>query len=506
MHLKSFVKRNLAEGALIFGGMIVLAIQVIVQKYFLSYGGVDHTSIIGVPLDDVYIHSRYAENLLNGTGYSFNPGHIVSADTSPLWVVLIAFGGLFTSHLDLVAVLLSSLFYLLLAPAVYRICRETFNLPYSWSVVGGLVTLLSSRLIWASTSGMEVSLACFLTLLILYEHIGRREYGGKMRMREGIFLALGIAARPEIMFLAAIVFADWMIAALKEKKGWSSIAKSIIAFLLFVFPVYWIPLSERGSFIYHSSVVQGARMSFIPDTGYLWFAFKVLLASFSLPVLFAFLSPIFVRKQKGILILQLFGFGLPILLAFIAPQYRHHGRYFFEVFPVLIVLGIMVSAKLFSDPSKKKIITFAQSFFIAIALIGTVRGTLLSAESVANINDQHLAMASWVNENAGPKDKIAADDVGAIGYFSKRQIVDLTGLVSPEIFFLRHDQQLVWSEARKQGANLFIIYTRLNPTFYQFAKDSLELVKEFRIREPLVASADTVMSVFRVKGDISAAR
>ena len=251
--------------------------------------------------------------------------------------------------------------------------------------------------------------------------------------------------------------------------------------------------------------MQGAKISFIPDIGYSWFALKVLIASFSITALFAFLSPYFLRKQKEFLLLEIFGFGLPILLAFIAPQFRHHGRYFFEVFPLLIILGIVVSVKLFFGQSKKVVLCI-QSVFLITALIGASRGILLSAESVTNINDQHLAAASWIKENTSENDKLAVDDVGAIGYFTERQLVDLTGLISPEFYPLQKNQQLVWHEARKQRAKLFIIYTRLNPTFYQFAKDSLELVKEFRVRPPLVASADTVMSVFRVKGDIHAAR
>ncbi len=506
MHLKSFVKRNLAEGILVFAGATVLVVQYAVQKHLLSDGGIDHTTVTGAPLDDVYIHCRYAANILAGNGYSFNPGHIASADTSPLWVALIAFGGLISSHLDLVAMILSSLFYLLLAPAVFRICRETFLLSRSWCLAGGMITLLSSRLVWASASGMEVSLACFLTLVIFHEHILQRQYGGSMRIREGIFLALGIAARPELMFLAVVCLLDWLIIVLKQKNGFGNILKSVIIFIVFVSPVYLIPYVERGSLVYHSAIVQGARISLLPDASYLFFVLKVLVAGFSFPVLLAFLSPFVMKQQRGIGIFQIFGFGLPILLAFIAPQFRHHGRYFFEVFPVLIILGTLTAERIFSTSFWKKNTIYIQSAFIVIALIGGWRGILLSSESVRNINDQHLAVASWINENVSEHDTLAVDDVGAIGYFTKRKLIDLTGLISPELFPFQKDQSLVWKEARSKSANLFIIYTRLNPTFYQYAKDSLELVKEFRIREPLVASADTVMSVFRMKEDFHAAR
>ena len=506
MHLKSFVKRNLVEGSLVVAGIVLLVVQFGMTRYLLRDGGIDHTAIVGAPLDDVYIHCRFAENLLSGHGYSFNPDHLLSADTSPLWVVLIAIGGFATAHFEVVAVGLSLVFFLLLAPAVFRICRFTFMLPVSWSVVAAATTLLSSRLLWAASSGMEITLACFLVLLCVDEHLKQRQCRGPMRLREGIFLAIGIAARPEIALLAFLLFFDWILVAVTLKYGLRSILVAVLTFLLFALPVFLIPYLERGSFIYHSSVVQGARISLLPNFGYLFFVIKVFVSNLAMLVLIAFLAPFVLLKHKDIIVLMLFGFGLPIVLAFVAPQFRHHGRYFFEVLPILIILGTMVSSKIFSHNSRKKYTTILQSAFITLSLIGACRGMLLTAESITNINDQHLAASVWINERLTSNDRLAVDDVGAIGYFTKRSLIDLTGLMSPDLYPLQQDQHLVWLKARALGANMYIIYTRLNASFYQYAKDSLELVKEFRIRPPLVSSADTVMSVFKVKEFSNAAR
>ncbi len=519
MNIAKAIRRNQIEGGLILLGILVLLIQFVVTKDFLSDGGIDHTTIIGAPLDDTYIHCRYAENLRSRKGYTFNPvintddslnrissSRTVSADTSPLWVALIALGGLFAKHLDLIAIILSGIFYLFLSPMMFRLCRYTFVQPYSWSIVAGIITVLSSRLVWASASGMEVTLACFITLFVFREHLMRRQSRATMRMREGFLLALGIAARPELMFLAFLFLIDWLVVGIQQKNGLQDLVKGKIIFLICALPIFLIPYYERGSLIYHSAVVQGVKISFLPDPGYLFFVLKVLAGSFSIPILVAFAAPVFLRKQKDVILLSLFGFGLPILLSFIAPQFRHHGRYFFEVFPILIILGILVSVKFFSDKTKSKPLRYIQIAFLIAALIGAWRGVLLSAESVTNINDQHLASVSWLQDNISSNNKLAVDDVGAIGYFTKAQPIDLTGLISPEFYPLQHDQKLVWHEARKQGANIFIIYTRLNPSFYEYAKDSLELIKEFRVRPPLVASADTVMSVFKLKGDVHAAR
>src|ERR1041385_8217209 len=82
------------ESWLVLGGIGVCLIYAIVQQIVMSDPGrTNYVSLLGVPLDDVYIHLRYAQNLQHGFGYSFNPGEVLTADTSPLWVVLIALFG-----------------------------------------------------------------------------------------------------------------------------------------------------------------------------------------------------------------------------------------------------------------------------------------------------------------------------------------------------------------------------------------------------------------------------
>jgi hypothetical protein len=45
---------------------------------------------IGFPLDDSWIHVRFAQNLAAGKGFSFNPGVPTSTTTSVLWTLLLA--------------------------------------------------------------------------------------------------------------------------------------------------------------------------------------------------------------------------------------------------------------------------------------------------------------------------------------------------------------------------------------------------------------------------------
>ncbi len=52
---------------------------------------------------------------------------------------------------------------------------------------------------------------------------------------------------------------------------------------------------------------------------------------------------------------------------------------------------------------------------------------------VAVIETEMVRSASWIAQHTPKASLIAAHDIGALGYFSDREILDLAGLVSPEV-------------------------------------------------------------------------
>jgi len=57
----------------------------------------------------------------------------------------------------------------------------------------------------------------------------------------------------------------------------------------------------------------------------------------------------------------------------------------------------------------------------------------LYAQNVEEINQMHVALGHWVRENTAPDALLALNDIGAITYISERPVVDLAGLVTPEV-------------------------------------------------------------------------
>jgi hypothetical protein len=483
------------EIGLVFTGIGVLAGFAVVQHILLGQTISCDLSFLGVPLDDVYIHTRFADNLLHGYSYSFNPSQTLTADTSPLWVALIALFGILTSRLELVAIGFSMLAYLAIGPGVYRAARDIFATDESHARLAGIVVVVSSRLAWSGMSGMEAALATLLMLLVVEEHV-RSRTRQCLRPREAFWLGLGMLVRPEFMFVAVVLIADWVYAAIRKRADVSSLSMTGALFLTIASPAFLLPLITRNSLISHSSVVQGAGFSLIPNVRYLWFAIKILASNnviiFALVVAGVWL----LRRETKYYPLFMIAIGLPLVQAFVAPQFRQSGRYFFPVIPLLIILGIAAWERTGQIGRIGRMVTV---LVVLAGFVETARWAMIEAESVRNINDQHLAVVSWLRANMRPSDTLAVDDVGAIGYFLNAPVIDLTGLMTPSIWPLRHDQDSVWRVARAMGANLFVIYRRLNPAFFEAHKDSLIFQQDYRVRLPLASAADTVMSIYRIK-------
>ena len=71
------------------------------------------------------------------------------------------------------------------------------------------------------------------------------------------------------------------------------------------------------------------------------------------------------------------------------------------------------------------------TYFIGIKIIvKTGKVTLYNANIFMT---DRLKAAEWIKNNTAENDVIATHDVGAIGYYSDRKIVDVAGLVTPEL-------------------------------------------------------------------------
>jgi hypothetical protein len=149
-------------------------------------------------------------------------------------------------------------------------------------------------------------------------------------------------------------------------------------------------------------------------------------------------------------LLSLWSVGLPLVYALLHAALYQHGRYLIPLIPcnaVVAVAGLEEVRRLalrrgwpWASPLASAVRGRAKGRLALVTLLA-VAGTAwrlptmanLYAWNVDNINHMHVAIGRWAAEHTPPGAILALNDIGAITYVSERRVVDLAGLVTPEV-------------------------------------------------------------------------
>jgi hypothetical protein len=91
---------------------------------------------------------------------------------------------------------------------------------------------------------------------------------------------------------------------------------------------------------------------------------------------------------------------------------------------------------------------------------------------VAVINGEMVTTASWLVSHSEVDDLIAAHDIGAIGYFAEREIVDLAGLISPDVIPFIRDEDKLTAYLDEKCPKYFVTF----PSWYPEMVEGREMV------------------------------
>jgi hypothetical protein len=154
-------------------------------------------------MDDAFISFRYARNLVQGIGLTFNPGEVVEGYTNFLWTMIIA-GGMAAGFEPVVtAQVLCTTLSLATLLVSYRLA-EAWWPGRPWCVLPPLVLALSPPflLYTARGSGMETALVTFLALVALW--LVWHAHNLRAGVLAGVVCALVMMTRPdEVLVVAA---------------------------------------------------------------------------------------------------------------------------------------------------------------------------------------------------------------------------------------------------------------------------------------------------------------
>ena len=157
--------------------------------------------------------------------------------------------------------------------------------------------------------------------------------------------------------------------------------------------------------------------------------------------------------------------GHVLAYAWRLPVTYQHGRYLWPVIPVLIVYGLVgwfwlteQGSNWLHNRGQRDFIWRVSSrlIFGLMLLIFLFRGLQAYVQDVRLINNEMVDVAQWINLNTDEDALIATHDIGAIGYFTERQLLDLAGLISPEVIPFLTEEKMLADYVRKSKADYLV--------------------------------------------------
>jgi len=440
------MKRNSIESISKIDYRITLALAALIGVgYFIAVSALTYR--VGFPLDDAWIHLTYARNFALHGEWSFRLGQASAGSTSPLWTALLSIGFLlrlapyaWTFFLGWLVLSLTAI----RAEGVARKIIESYKPSLPWV---GLFVALAWHLTWSATSGMETLLHGLIILIVL----GMLMENSRQYMTLGLLAGLSVWVRPDgLTLLGPILFTAFFQEKTFKERG-NAVLKVFIGFgILFVF------------YLLFNLALSGTPM---PNTFYAkqaeyqeyWLAKSMAdrLSDYVLPMIaspFVALVPGFLFWVYKVIRNKWWGAiaGLIWFLGYVGiyfmrlPAYQH-GRYILPSFPVLYMWGMLGMIWIISLPKMNKLIVLLWQV-IAIVLVFTFQwiGAQQNAQDVVLIETQMVQTAQWINENLPVSAVLAVHDIGAIGYFTQNPLVDLAGLVTPDVVpFIRDELMLI---------------------------------------------------------------
>jgi len=180
------------------------------------------------------------------------------------------------------------------------------------------------------------------------------------------------------------------------------------------------------------------------------------------------------NKDYKIIAILFWFFGYMLLFAIRLPVTYQHGRYFIPLIPIYLLFGISGYLSIKSEMMSKitRILIKSWEFSaILILLIFLGLGANAYAQDVAIIESEMVDTALWVTNNIPKEAVIAAHDIGALGYFCDHDLIDLAGLISPEVIPFISDEEKLEAYLYSKNVDYIVIF----PNWY------VNLVKEKQV-------------------------
>jgi hypothetical protein len=358
-------------------------------------------------VDDAYIYARYVANAVAGRGMVFNLGEHVNALTSPLFAYLLLLGSWMLHGKVLLATEILSGGFMLLACLLAE------------GMVAFAGLFLASTAYFYALVGMETTLFAFMLLAVAFLFVTKR-YGWLP-----LACVLLVLTRFEGGLLVALV--AWQLVRLRARIRWTAFLPALVVGCIYLglnhhyygvylpssataklgqgFSGFWGPWPK--AFLWHTELLQ----NLFAKTVYL------------IPLLLGFVTASLVMRSNR----AYDGIVLPfcgILLAFYVGM--NLTGFYFWYFAPFILFGIFYAA---SAIPRTRVAAVAASALVVVLAVTNGRFLRLPRPEVRYVG--YIEAGQWLRQNTPADARIGTVEIGLLGWYSDRYLIDVIGLVTP---------------------------------------------------------------------------
>ncbi len=416
---------------------------------------------IGFPLDDAWIHFTYARNFADHGQWAFRLGQTSAASTAPLWTVLLGIGYAFKLAPYIWTYLLGWVILALLgmqAEATARKLVPSYSPRLPWV---GLFFVTAWHLTWSAVSGMETLLHGYIIFIVLSRLIVQpRQY-----LALGFIAGLSVWVRPDGLTLLGPLLFTALLAENNQRSRLDAIAKILIGFGALFVPYLLFNLALSGNPMPNTFYAKQAE--YRQDWLALPLAYRVndylspMLAS---PFLVLIPGAILwlrdrIRERNWGAIAGLFWVVGYIAVYFMRLPAYQHGRYIIPAFPVMYMWGMLGMISYVTSPkANTRLVIVWQLLLGVLCVLFSSIAARQNAHDVYLIESEMVESAKWVQQNIPPDALLAVHDIGALGYYVPNPMIDLAGLITPDVIPFIRDTDRLREYLDSKSADYLIVF------------------------------------------------
>lgn len=430
----------------------------------LAAGAAVGRALRRVALDDPYVTYRYTDNLLAGLGPVYNPGERVLSTTAfGYGLVLAAVHALLPWFaLPPTSNTLSALGLAALALATYLLCAR-HGRPTAGFGAGLLV--LASPLLLASF-GLETCLFLGVVGWSALAFDARRPLAG------ALLAALATALRADGALAFAVL---WFCASAAQR---APLIAPALAYAAVAVPYEALLALLFGSPVPTTLRAKIAQATIAGWSDYLGGLRELVAERLALTRLYWAAVPL---GLAGLGAAALRWWALPLVLWGLvqAVTYQLLGVASYTWYYAPLVPGTALLVALGAEELARLAVRRVRGTALAATVLSLVLLAPLGAAQLRAVRQLHASVpepralayqraGEWLAANAGPTDRVAVMEVGIMGYYAGRPMVDLLGLIRPETIDALRREDFFWTIADSQAD--WVVLTGKNPLWFQFAQ------------------------------------